>query len=369
MEHVMSHAPGYNNLMKWTDIDIMPTPAGEGMAIQLIAKTYKENVIGVGLGGATTNIYSIHEDRFVRSVSANLGMSYSITNVLKEAGMENIIRWVPFEITEKDLGNRLLNKMIRPTTIPQTLDELIIEHAVAREAIRLGLEHHKTIATRLKGVTVQRDISTMFDQALEETYIKMIDFDIIVGTGGLLSHAPRRTQSMLVLSDAFQSEGITRIFQDSVFMMPHLGVLSTVYPDIAWNIFDKDCLVRLGTAVVPTGIGKEGEKVMQINITMPDGKELKEELKYGEIKNIPLKEGSSAKAIIEMEKNFDIGVGPGEKCEANLEGGVVGILIDTRGRPISIPKNREEQKRKLIHWYNNLNLYPKEELEDLTDIM
>jgi len=88
MEHVMSHAPGYTRLMKWANIDIMPTPAAEGLAIKLIAETYKKNAIGVGLGGATTNIYSVFDDRFVRSVSANLGMSYSITNVLKEAGIE-----------------------------------------------------------------------------------------------------------------------------------------------------------------------------------------------------------------------------------------------------------------------------------------
>ena len=34
MEHVMSHAPGYQKLMNWTDVDIMPTPLGEGMAMQ-----------------------------------------------------------------------------------------------------------------------------------------------------------------------------------------------------------------------------------------------------------------------------------------------------------------------------------------------
>ncbi|MBM3292072.1 methylaspartate mutase, partial [Candidatus Bathyarchaeota archaeon] len=49
MEHVMSHAPGYQKLMTWTEEDIMPTPAGEGLAIQLIAKTYNQNVLGVGL--------------------------------------------------------------------------------------------------------------------------------------------------------------------------------------------------------------------------------------------------------------------------------------------------------------------------------
>jgi hypothetical protein len=343
----------------------MPTPAGEGLAMQLISKTYKMNVIGVGLGGATTNIYSIFDDRFVRSVSANLGMSYSITNVMKEAGILNILRWLPFDLEERDLGNRLLNKMIRPTTIPQTLEELIIEHSVAREAIRLGLEHHKTIATRLKGISVQRDISTMFEQALEDTYVKMMDIDIIVGTGGLLSHAPKRIQSMLILNDAFQSEGITKIFQDSVFMMPHLGVLSTVNPEISWNVFDKDCLVRLGTSIAPHGIGKEGERVMKLELTMPDGSVINEEMNFGEIKKIPLEENKFAKVTIEPYGDFDMGTGPGHKIEADIEGGVAGILIDARGRPIKLPEKLSERREKLITWFKNLEVYSEEDLQEI----
>ncbi|MCJ7770653.1 glutamate mutase L, partial [Candidatus Bathyarchaeota archaeon] len=120
MEHVMSHAPGYDRLMKWTPVPIMPTPAGEGGMFRTYASARKINLIGVGLGGATTNIYSIYDGRFVRSVSANLGMSYSICNVLKEAGIENVSRWIPFEVP--NLENDLYNKMIRPTTIPQDLN-------------------------------------------------------------------------------------------------------------------------------------------------------------------------------------------------------------------------------------------------------
>jgi len=230
MEHVMSHAPGYTRLMKWTDMDIMPTPAAEGLAMQLLSNNLKKNVIGVGLGGATTNIYSIFNDRFVRSVSANLGMSYSITNVMKEAGIKNIMRWLPFEMDDHDLRNRLMNKMIRPTTIPQTLEELVVEHSVAREALRLGLEHHKSIARDLKGVKRDtQDMTWIFKTASAATYIDMLKIDAVAGTGGLLSHAPNRAQSMLILNDSFQPEGITWFFQDSVFMMPHLGLLSTVH--------------------------------------------------------------------------------------------------------------------------------------------
>jgi uncharacterized protein (TIGR01319 family) len=369
MEHVMSHAPGYLKLMKWVDADIMPTPAGEGIAMQLIADVYKKNLIGVGLGGATTNVYSIFGNRFVRSVSANLGMSYSITNVLKETGIENIIRWIPFSEDKGEISNRLMNKMIRPTTIPQTLEDLIVEHSVAREALRLGLEHHKTIATRLKGVTVDRSIGDVFDQEIEETYIKMMDVDIIAGTGGLLSHAPWRGQTMLILIDAWQPLGITWVFQDSVFMMPHLGVLSTVYRDASWNIFDKDCLVRIGTVIAPESTGNEerllGEKVMVTEIKLPSGEVLEEEMRFGEIKRVELPEREDANITIYPEKNFDVGAGPGNRLEGIAMGGVVGIIFDTRGRPLQIPKDETKRKETILNWFYSLDLYPKEDLERL----
>ncbi|MFW6109474.1 MAG: glutamate mutase L, partial [archaeon] len=358
MEHVMSHAPGYTKLMNWTPIDIMPTPAGEGMAIQLIANTFEQNVLGVGLGGATTNVYSIVEGRFVRSVSANLGMSYSVTNVMKEAGIENIMRWIPFNLDEEEVASRLMNKMIRPTTIPQTLEDLIVEHSVAREALRLGLKHHRTIATRLKGVQLERTISDMFEQAVEDSYVQMMNIDICAGTGGLLSHAPRRVQSMLILTDAWLTEGITRMMQDSVFMMPHLGVVSTVYREAAWNIFDKDCLLRLGTSIAASGQAKYGKPVMDIDIEMPNGKKLEESLKLGDLKLIPLGEGEEAKVFVEPANQYDIGAGPGKELEATVQGGVAGLLLDARGRPLYLPDEEQKRKELLLKWFKAIDLYP-----------
>lgn len=358
MEHVMSHAPGYDKLMKWTDIDILPTPAGEGMAMQLIARNYNSNVLGVGLGGATTNIYSVINGRFVRSVSANLGMSYSVCNVMKESKIDNIVRWLPFEIDEIDLRNRLANKMIRPTTIPHTLKDLLIEHAIAREALRLGLEHHTSIASRLKGAKLERTITEILSQELEETYIKMMNIPIIVGTGGLLSHAPNKAQSFLMLTDSFQPEGIAQIFQDSVFMMPHLGVLSTVYPEAAWNIFDKDCLVRVGTIIAPSGQAKEGDPVLDITLEISEGNIIKEEVKFGKIIRIPLPERKEAKITIKPHGDFDVGQGKGRRFEKVITGGVVGIVIDARGRPIIIPENSHERKKKIIEWFKSVHLYP-----------
>jgi uncharacterized protein (TIGR01319 family) len=363
MEHVMSHAPGYNTLMKWTDIDIMPTPAGEGMAMQLIAKIFQQNIIGVGLGGATTNVYSVYDGKFVRSVSANLGMSYSICNVLKESGLQNIMRWLPFDLEAGDVRNRLRNKMIRPTTIPQTLEELIIEHAVAREALRLGLAHHKTLATRLKGVQLQRTMGDLFTQALEDTYIKMMDIGIYAGTGGLLSHAPRRSQSLMVLTDAWQPEGVTRIFQDSVFMMPHLGVLSTVHETAASQIFDKDCLVRVGTVIAPSGIREEGEDAVEVTLKIEGAEDIEVNLGFGQVKRIPLRGGTRAEVEIRPARGLDVGEGNGRTVTTTMFGGTVGVVIDTRGRPLALPKDNDDRKRKLLQWIEAMDQYPLDSLK------
>ncbi|MCZ6780020.1 MAG: glutamate mutase L, partial [Nitrospirae bacterium] len=138
LEHVMAQAPGYKKLIAWTGAPIMPTPAAVGLIMETLARREHLNLLGVDIGGATTDVFSVFRNVFNRTVSANLGMSYSISNVLAEAGLPNIMRWVPCTIEEQTLRNRIKNKMIRPTTIPQTLDELQIEQAIAREALRLA---------------------------------------------------------------------------------------------------------------------------------------------------------------------------------------------------------------------------------------
>ena len=370
MEHVMSHAPGYSKLMKWTPVPIMPTPAGEGAMFRTFAQAHKANLLGVGLGGATTNVYSHYDNKFVRSVSANLGMSYSICNVLKETGLENIMRWIPFEIDRANVRDRLRNKMIRPTTIPHTLKQLIVEHAVAREALRLGLEHHKLIARPLLGAKREQSIEERLDFQLRSgTYIKMTNIEWVGGTGGLLSHAPRRVQSMLNLIDGFGVEGVTKLFQDSVFMIPHLGVLSTVHRKAALEIFEKDCLIRLGTCVgfsgklTPDNYGKE---VASLKITMPDGEVLEKQIEYGTIQKIELEEGKTAEIEGRVVSPFSLSTKEGNDRNFNVtvEGGVVGILIDARGRPVDLPEDDDARRMKLREWFTNLEAYPENILED-----
>lgn len=357
MEHVMQQAPGYRKLMEWTDAPIMPTPGAMGLMIQAVAKRDDTSVVGVDIGGATTDVFSVFEKTFNRTVSANLGMSYSVSNVLAEAGIDNIRRWVPLDpgkIDEAELRDRIGNKMIRPTTIPQTLDELKIEQAIAREALRLAFIQHKQFAVSLKGVQTERTIADAFSQSASgQTLVDMMKLKLLVGSGGVLSHAPRRAQSAMMMIDAFEVQGVTELAVDSIFMMPHLGVLSTVNAKAATDVFEKDCLIRLGTCVAPVGSGRPGTPCLTIRL---DGKA--DTLLVGQVRKLPLAEDATATATLIPAKGWDVGAGKGQPVETKLRGGVVGLIFDGRGRPLTLPQDHGERVARLIEWGKAIEMYP-----------
>ena len=356
LEHVMAHAPGYDKLISWTDAPIMPTPGAVGNILQQIANQRGVNAVGVDIGGATTDVFSVFDGTFNRTVSANLGMSYSISNVCAEATLPRILRWVPVDMDERALRNRVKNKMIRPTTIPQTPESLMFEQAVAREALRLAYEQHKDFATTLKGVQQQRTVGDTFSQEISgQTIVNNMALDLLVASGGVLSHAPRMAQTAAMLVDAFQPEGITTLAKDSIFMMPHLGVLSQVHPQAAVHVFERDCLIYLGTCIAPAGNGKPGKPCFSYRIDS-GGFQQQGEIAVGEMQLLELADGATAQAAIEPARGFDAGAGPGKLVEREIRGGTVGVILDGRGRPLVLPDDPAAAREAVGDWNRALRL-------------
>jgi uncharacterized protein (TIGR01319 family) len=357
LEHVMAHAPGYPKLIEWADAPIMPTPGAVGNILQTIAKRQNINAVGVDIGGATTDLFSVFDGTFNRTVSANLGMSYSISNVCAETGMDNVLRWVHIDMDERELRNRVKNKMIRPTTIPQTRDALIFEQAVAREALRLAYIQHKEFATTLQGVQQQRTVGDTFSQTTGgETIVDNMVLDLIVGSGGVLSHAPRMEQTTAMMIDSFEPEGITALAKDSIFMMPHLGVLASVHPQAALEVFERDCLISLGTCIAPRGRGKLGRHCFNYEIR---GAKINEAgtMNVGQMKMFRLGHGETAEIILEPRRGFDFGAGSGKDVKAHITGGTVGIVLDARGRPLVLEQDTTIRKSLLAEWIQELDVY------------
>jgi len=354
LEHVMAQAPGYDELLTWTSAPVMSTPRAVGEMVQLAAREEGADVLAVDIGGATTDVFSVFGDQFNRTVSANLGLSYSVCNVLAEAGGSGIRRWIPAAMAESDLRDRLRNKMIRPTTIPQSVADLLLEQAVAREALRLALAHHGALASGLKGIQQARTMADVFTQVVSgASLVDMMSLGLIIGSGGILSHAPRREQAAMMITDAFEPRGVTKLAVDSIFMMPQLGVLASVLPEAAMQVFCRDCLIPLGTVIAPVGRAREGEAVLEWEMRGERG-----ELRAGDLRRMPLPTGERAEVTLHPSRAMDVGAGRGRRWRGLVEGGAAGVIFDGRGRPLELPPDDRQRLTKLGQWMRAAGAMP-----------
>ena len=142
MEHVMSQAPGYDQLPEWVSAPVLPTPAGFIKILELASRNLKTRILAVDVGGATTDVFTVEEGRVFRTVSANLGLSYSILNTAELNGISSVREFLDSDYDEADIWNRIGNKYINPTHLPESNRDMRIEWALATVAIREAVRAH-----------------------------------------------------------------------------------------------------------------------------------------------------------------------------------------------------------------------------------
>ncbi len=277
MENVMEHAPGYKDLKQLVQADILPTPAGVLNSIKALCSGEDRNIFAFDIGGATTDTFSYISKHFQRTVSANLGMSYSALNVMKEAGLANLLRWLPEALTETEIRDYIGNKTLFPTSIPRNDRELAIEHALAREALRLSLEQHREMHySRTKigfldnikaGNREKFDLQFNFEAFARTFYFYASDIDVLVGAGGVFSHCKDPLQAVMILIDALNPKGVTEIWLDKHFITPHLGVLSQLDESVSSSLLQTASIEKLAVHISPLyKIKKKSYHLMDLQI-------------------------------------------------------------------------------------------------------
>ncbi|MCL2498093.1 MAG: glutamate mutase L [Symbiobacteriaceae bacterium] len=349
MEHVMAHAPGYGALRERASAAILPTPQAVTRSVHLLSEYRHANILAVDIGGATTDIFSIVNQDMQRSVSANLGMSYSATNVLKEAGVAQLLRWLPPRISERELRDWLHNKMLRPTTLPHSEDALLVEQVLAREALRLGLAQHFRLTLQLKGNKPEGDWRYSSDDFFgDRQRFSHRDIDIIIGSGGVISHAPQATQAAEILIDAFLPVGWTELLLDRHFSLPHIGTLAQVDPEGALALLLQESLTPLGGLLVPKGGLFTGSQKVTIE---PDEGEAHTYVAHPKtLTCIPLDPKRKYRVTIPAAWNMDFGAGLWRGFVKEGVQGSAGLYIDLRGRPLPWGKDQQQNRINSSSW-------------------
>ncbi len=332
--HAIEHLPGYKRLSSWSSTAPMASATSLSSLVRFLAQHYAMNVTAVDVGAANTTVMVAGEHgEFIPMVNANLGVGSRIDSVFQRVGWQRIARWIPYPVTEEEIRQFVLSQIAHPQAVPATSQELQISQAFAREAIALTVE-------ALKGA----------DAALPES-------DLILATGGVLSHAPKYGQVAMILLDALQPRGVTSLVLDKTMLISQLGAVATVAPIAAVQVNENDAVShRLGTCVVPFGSMKQGEVALRVGLEYANGKQVNMDVAAGSIEVIPLRPNEQALLTLFPAPTVDVGLGPGERARAaeEIDGGLLGLIIDARGRPLDLPSDETERQARLLQWIQAL---------------
>ena len=140
-------------------------------------------------------------------------------------------------------------------------------------------------------------------------------------------------------------------------MMPQLGILSTIHPKAAVEVFEKDCLIRLGSCIAPVGKAKSDQVMLEYEFIFPDER-VGGELMFGDLKLISAP-SEPLQVRLTPGKGLDIGAGKNEVLDTKVSGGVVGIILDGRGRqPFVLTDETDSRVQNLMKWSEETIEYP-----------
>lgn len=132
---------------------------------------------------------------------------------------------------------------------------------------------------------------------------------------------------------------------------PALGAVAGIKPLAAASALSPETLVSLGTVISPVGRASNGDTVLSMKIQYDDGSELNVEAHYGELEVWPLLPGQLATVELKPHRRFDVGLGRrGKGGTIQVTGGLMGLVVDARGRPLRLPENAEARRALLRRW-------------------
>ncbi len=159
-----------------------------------------------------------------------------------------------------------------------------------------------------------------------------------------------------MLLNGLQPTGTTLIFVDQNNLAAALGAAAVVDPLLTVQALDATNFVNLCTVVSPVGEAHPGAPVLRVRVTLSDGSETSSEVKYGSLETIQIPSGQSVNLHLQPLHRFDVGLGPGRGGGVKITGGSLGLVIDARGRPLSMPDDPAHRQDLLKKWSWSLGL-------------
>lgn len=341
IQNKMGLLPGIDVVNSWSSMPLTPTGSAFGRLMQYLwhLGDPSKGVLGIDVGAANTTLAAVFDGQLFLTINGGLGTAFGGQQLLHERRVESITRWLSEPMSEDEVRGMLINKEMRPASIHQETRELRLEQALTREVIRATLEIARP----------------GWEPGAAQPYPHLLPLcDTIVVSGSTLAHAPRPGQIALIALDALEPIGVSTLVLDPYGMAPALGNVATIKPLAAVETLDSGALVNLATVVTPiAGHARRGDVILKVKVTYDDGSALDIEVEYGNLEVLPLPPGQQAELELRPIRRFgfDVGLGgPGKSGKRRVSGGLAGLIIDARGRPLRLSRKPERRQNQMRQW-------------------
>ncbi len=330
--------PGVSDLNELAGMGLLPTSSAFGRMIQFLSKVYDpgKGVLGVDVGASATTIAAAFDGELQLGVYPEYGLGQGISGLLENSHVSEIQRWIPMEISPDYIQDYIFNKQIYPASLPVSAEDLAIEQALARQAIR------KALSAAQGG----------FSKKIGRSGPEMLPwFEPIVATGSVLNKAPSVGHSLLTLLDAVQPTSITTLVLDQHNLAAPLGAAAAINPYLSVQVLESSAFLSLATVITPIAKVRPGTPILRMKVTYDSGDETSLDIKQGTLEALPIPLGEAARLRLQPLHRSDVGMGgPGRGGSVRVVGGILGVVIDARGRPTLLPKDPTRRQDLYKKW-------------------
>ncbi len=303
-------------------------------------------VVMVDLGGRFTEMAGVGQgpaSRWVDDLDAiQLGLpggrSPDGVEAAERIEVESAGRWLPFEWASTGLADALANYLRRPFSFPSNWRQALMLMALGRERLARARQGFRGAPT---------------DKMLTGDWRKAVGMYVV--SGGYFRYLAGPGLALIMVLDGLEPTGVSEIWCD------RLGYLPFAAAGGAEILLDRPSAVtRLATVVSPVSLRldwrrpHEDDLLALVTVEREGGASSTFRIIPGALMRFPLRPGEQARLTVHPMRAHDFGAGDGKPWQGRVVGGLLGLVFDTRGRPVALPLDSKVRQAKLLEWLNTL---------------
>lgn len=298
-----------------------PNATAIGRIVRYLSKVGdpEKGILAIDLGAGSTTTASARAGEVNLNVLP-FGSSQGLQPFLERTLFEDIAQWLNPEIDEGAAQDQLWQKTLFPGTVPVTHEGLHIEQAATRQMLN----------------------RTMVELAQRGALIEN-GYESILLSGAAITQVGTPSQILLTILDGLQLQGISTLVLDPNGLLATLGATAKILPILPVQVLETKAFTNLATAITLESNSKIGTTIASARLRKGDKVSKVIEVKQGTLTSLPLKVGETATLELSLGRTAHIASFDLAETSFKVRGGLCGIVIDSRGRPLVLPSDKAKR--------------------------